>query len=90
MCRPGFQVLADDAKTTQHPPVGRGHPYRYTPYASFLYGGDLQDLPGPGGWAFWEGFLQDPLRPKAKELQEAMRAVRLTVSAPRAGCWASL
>jgi hypothetical protein len=40
----------------------------------------LQFLPGSLGWEFWEGFLRDPLKPKAKELQEAMRTVQLSVS----------
>lgn len=82
----GFAALSEDAKTTPHPPVARGHPHRDSLFAftdGFLYGGHLENLPGApslGGWEFWDGFLLDPLSPKAAQLQQAMRTVGLSVS----------
>jgi hypothetical protein len=43
----------------------------------------LQNLPGPlslGGWDWWQGFLRDPLSPKATELKEALKTVGVSVS----------
>lgn len=81
-------MLREDAKTTPYPPIGREH---YTPeqgpgwYRSVptTDGVDLERLPwGPGDslcWEFWEGFLCDPLKPKAKELHAAMKLLGLKV-----------
>ena len=72
----GFAELAEDAKTTKHPPVPQGD------NRMRRLSGDLADLPGDpslGGWEFWEAFLRDPLSLNVAKLKEAMLAVRLKV-----------
>lgn len=80
----GFAALADDAKSTPHPPKARN---KHSPYASYLRIRGSLDLPGPpalGGWDFWEGFLRDPLNHNAAKLKLAAKAAGLMVSALRA------
>jgi hypothetical protein len=38
----GWTLLGEEAKTTPHPPVPRGPPFRTGFFFSFLYGSSLQ------------------------------------------------
>jgi hypothetical protein len=92
----GWAVLGEDARTVRYPnyPIGRD---AYTPeQGPGWYGNlptdsvDLERLPGDSlGWEFWDGFLRDPLKPKAKELEAAMKLLRLKVGdcAVRFACY---
>lgn len=80
----GWAVLGEEARTVRYPnyPIGRE---AYTPeQGPGWYGNlptdsvDLARLPGDSlGWEFWELFLRDPLKPRAKELEAAMKLLRL-------------